>query len=314
MKSSINTIKLIYPPISNRFGGHLWDNNQEVRGYLKQSKLYMLAQRKQLFLANHKFNETTQTLNFSFTCGDTTYNDLSVDLSHYIDTNEETIIELGGEIIKIYSSDVDTSVEEPTYWATPDKLLWDHSKGRVKIIGDFNPHELSNFYLYYVGISKENDSFTRLFKNGHKNRTNILSNEQQFSDSARLSDEIMIFFFDSEELRIAQYEVGDDNFLDQTLSDKKDVIADAEKAFIKVLDCKYNKEKYANYPQCRDGLYNKELSNYSYHIGDDINFIAPKANIKGRVDIFAKPDYDFIMISGEDVTLFKGEELMDGQT
>ncbi|MFA0305312.1 hypothetical protein AB4543_05405 [Vibrio splendidus] len=312
MKVSLSAIKLIYPPISNRFADHLWENNQEVKEQLTDSHLYMLAQRQQLYFENYTYNDESASFNFTLVCGDLKYENLSVDLSEFL-VEDDMRLEAGQQHIRIYPASVDVSAEEPTYWATTDKLLWDHSKKVITIQGDFDAKAISTFYLYYVGISKSNDSFTRLFKNGHKNRTKILSNEMQFASNARLSDELMIFFFDCEETMIKQYDLDESEFNSSYLNDKIDIISDAEKAFIKVLDCKYNTEKYKNYPQCLDGLYDKGLKSYSYHVDDDLIFIAPKATIKGSSNIFMEQDYDFILISGENVTLFKGQDIAEEQ-
>lgn len=312
MKVSLNAIKLTYPPISNRFADYLWENNPEVRKQLTNSHLYMLAQRQQLYFQNFTFDINSASFNFELVCGDLKYENLSVDLSEFL-VEDDMKFEAGEQFIRIYPASVDVSEEEPTYWATTDKLLWDHSKEIIKIQGDFDAKEISSFYLYYVGISKSNDSFTRLFNNGHKNRTKILSNEKQFANDARLSDELMIFFFDCEETLVKQYDLDEIDFDSPNLNDKIDIISDAEKAFIKVLDCKYNTEKYKNYPKCLDGLYDKGLKSYSYHIDEDLNFIAPKATIKGSSNIFMEQDYDFILISGENVTLFKGHEIAEEQ-
>lgn len=312
MKVSLNAIKLIYPPVSNRFADHLWENNQEVKEQLINSHLYMLAQRQQLYFVNYTYDGDSASFKFTLMCGDLKYKNLSVDLSDFL-VEDDMRLEVGPQYIRIYPASVDVSAEEPTYWATTDKLLWDHSKGVITIRGDFDAKAISTFYLYYVGISKSNDSFTRLFKNGHKNRTRILSNEMQFADNACLSEELMIFFFDCEETMIKQYDLDESEFNSPNLNDKIDIISDAEKAFIKVLDCKYNIEKYKNYPQCLDGLYDKGLKSYSYYINNDLSFIAPKATIKGSSNIFMEQDYDFIFVSGENVTLFKGQDITKEQ-
>ena len=56
------------------------------------------------------------------------------------------------------------------------------------------------------------------------------------------------------------YYINDDNL----------VIADAEKAFVKLMDTKYNEVKYEQYPFSKDGLYTTDLDRYVYSINEEI--------------------------------------------
>src|SRR5690606_7636274 len=71
----------------------------------------------------------------------------------------------GNKILKI----VDSKNNNIIRWWTPDKLLFDFWHGRLKVSGFVNYRKFTRFNLHYVGISKERDSFARLFQNGHKN-------------------------------------------------------------------------------------------------------------------------------------------------
>ena len=54
MKSLINTLSLVYPPITNQEADWLWED-RDVREYVKESKLYMIVQRRCIEFYEQKF-------------------------------------------------------------------------------------------------------------------------------------------------------------------------------------------------------------------------------------------------------------------
>ncbi len=290
---------MIYPPISNQFAEWLSDV-PAVREYVKQSKLYMLAQRHETLFENYGVNTSDRTFYFDLVCGSVEARNLIIKTDELIgDFEGEVEIEIGSQHIRIW--DTTDKKGEPIYWATTDKLLYDFWRKRISIPQLKNIHAFTTFDLYYVGISKENDSFSRLFDSGHKNRLKILTNETQYTPTARLTDEIYIFLFDIEDLCVKELSI-DDLDIPEPLN-KKQLVADAEKAFINILDCKYNEVKYENYPAGADGLSDAGLTRYGYFIDEDITFIAPKGKIRGVHDIFLAKDHqpDLIFIEGDSV-------------
>ncbi len=254
MKALINFLQLVYPPVSNQSAEWLWEE-KEAREYISRSKLYMLAQRQEVLFKDYSINEKTYCFEFTLSMGNVIQPRLSVQLDDIVLCSDKNVeFEIGPQIFKIWEVKNEKSTDSLLYWATTDKLLYDIWRGRFVIKGEFDIRKFTKYELYYVGISTKQDSFSRLFKNGHKNRTKILSNETQITPTGRLTDEIYIFFFDIEELQISQYGFEDDIEL-LTAINKVWLIADAEKAFIKILDSKYNEVKYENYPQGEDGLY-----------------------------------------------------------
>ncbi|MBS1186562.1 MAG: hypothetical protein H6R04_580 [Burkholderiaceae bacterium] len=267
----------------------------------------MLAQRHEVLFENYGVSTQERTFNFDLVCGSAAARNLKINTDELIgDFEGEVEIELGARHIRIWNAN--SKRGEPIYWATTDKLLYDVWRKRIGITGLPSVLPFTNYDLYYVGISKENDSFSRLFDTGHKNRLKILSNETQYSPTARLTDEIYIFLFDIEDLGIKTLSI-DDLELPDPLG-KKRLVADAEKAFIKVLDCKYNEVKYKDYPASADGLSDAGLTRYGYVIDEDITFAAPKGIIRGIHDILSVKDRhpDMIFIEGESVTLVSSEE------
>lgn len=310
MYASLNFVKLVYPPISNQFAEWLSDE-PVVREYVKHSKLYMLAQRHEVLFENYGIDTTERTFIFDLVCGQVAARDLKINTDELIgDFEGELEIELGARHIRIWN--VKSKKGEPIYWATTDKLLYDVWRKRIDITGLSSVLPFTRFDLYYVGISKENDSFSRLFDTGHKNRLKILSNETQYSPTARLTDEIYIFLFDVEDLGIKTLSI-DDLDLPEPLN-KKQLIADAEKAFVNVLDCKYNEVKYKDYPAGADGLSDTGLTRYGYVIDEDITFVAPKGIIRGVYDSFLVKDRhpDLIFIEGDSVTVQNFEAAEQG--
>lgn len=309
MYSSINALTLVYPPISNQVADWLSDV-AEVREYVKHSKLYMIAQRHEVLFTNYTVTND-HIFQFGLRCGDTSKGNLSIDLSKLIENSLDTIeYEIGPQIFRIWSGNEEGKRDRLEYWATTDKILFDHSRRRIKIDGLSNTHDFSDFDLYYVGISKERDSFSRLFDEGHKNRLRILSNETQYEEGRRLTDEIFIFFFDVLDYGIKTLSI-DDLDLPEPL-EKKKLVADAEKAFIKILDCKYNEEKYKNYPKGGDGLYKSGLDRYCYLIDEDISLktdIGEIIGAHGYLEGTARCHPSIIYIEGETVEIEASESI-----
>jgi len=281
MYISNNLLRLVYPPISNQFAQWLWeDEGEEVRKYVNKSKLYMLAQRQEIRFDNYRVEDEVGRLYFDLVCGEIKKKNLSVRIFDLIgDYKEPIIIGLGPQSIKISSESDEGREDETLYWATTEKILYDFWRGRISIKGLESVSQFTVYNLYYVGISKEGDSFSRLFSNGHKNRAKILSNETQFSPAARLTDEIYIFLFDIDDFAIK--ELTEDDFELPGFIDKKVLAADAEKAFVKILQSKYNAVKYQSYPKGKDGLYDFGLTSYSYQIDEDLTFVTPTQKIRG---------------------------------
>lgn len=89
--------------------------------------------------------------------------------------------------------------------------------------------------------------------------------------------------------------------------DKIRLIADAEKAFVHVMDSHYNTQKYRNYPKGTDGLAGLGLTGYGYVINEDITFETEKTSITGRYNMFLSGERtpDMIFIEGDEVRLIK---------
>lgn len=190
-------LDLIYPPISNQ-EGDWFSKDEEVKEYLKKSKLYMLVKREELKfsdieidICSGEFKLRIYASSFATPTLKINFNDI---LPALFEMGSPMRIEQSDKIIRIIKED-DNSL---LYWATPDKMLFDFIKGSdfVKSDEEWDYTQFQSFELLYVGISKEKNSFTRLFQNAHHGRLNILSNEDTNIPTARITDELMILLFE----------------------------------------------------------------------------------------------------------------------
>lgn len=89
--------------------------------------------------------------------------------------------------------------------------------------------------------------------------------------------------------------------------DHKSIVADAEKAFLKLLDPEYNVVKFKSYPKGADGLYRSDFDRYDYAICEAISFSTTYGRFRGSRDAasgFITNDSDSIFIEGGIVKLF----------
>ncbi|RDW16123.1 hypothetical protein CWR48_18225 [Oceanobacillus arenosus] len=309
MRYLVNYLNLIYPPISNQEADWL-SKDEDVRRIVKSSNLYMIGQRKQVFFEDIEFHPILNgAISFNLRMGQLRspkiYYSIYNELTHFNNESDEIQLELGPKLIRFTLNNEDNVIS----WFTPDIFLYLLSRNRIKVVigEEFDFKRFSEFELHYVGISKEGDSFSRLFDQGHKGRLKILSNEYTKELEARLTDELFIFFFDIEHFNINifnDFEQFETDF--NYYSDKIKIISDAEKAFVKLLDTKYNQVKFNNYPKSSDGLYDDSLIRYGFSIQEDISFYTSSIQFNGSYNIFTlEPNADLIIVEGDEANLIK---------
>ena len=318
MKAQLNILRLSYPPISNQEAEWLKDD-PEVQSIIKNSNLYMIGQKPESFF---EFEEKDINkiflggkLNFLYCCNGIKsegYIDLEEAIKKLDLDKEQIDIELGPKMIRFWKMDKSTNEEiEVIMWFTTDKILWDKWRGHPAVKGIDNYKQFTIYFLHYVGISKEDDSLKRLVINPHDKRLRILSNEYPMLKSSRLTDETVLFFFEIETITFTTLDNTDYENIEEILLMPEiefvKICADAEKAFVKIMDSQYNKVKFKNYPKGKDGLYGDGLTRYGYVIGEDILFQTHKEVMRGKyINNYKKYLLtDMILIEGDNVTLIK---------
>lgn len=319
MKVQLHFLKLVYPPISNQEAEWL-KNIPEFQEEIKHSNLYMIAQRHE---SKFIIDENSVIPNFKnefvikliYSIGDR-YTDVSIDFGKILqcrDVNLDKVeleFEFGEKLIRIWSCKKESGEKiDVIDWFTTEKILFDKWRGHPAINGLDNLRDFTKYYLHYVGISKKEDSLSRLVIKPHDKRLRILSNESPRAYSSRVTDETILFFFRVEPFQIHQLETDKDfeEFALGTSFDNSKIIADAEKAFVYLLDSKYNAIKYKQYPKGKDGLYNSGLKRYGYTLSEDITFITDTESISG---CFAPEGRiadksDLILVEGDEVQFYK---------
>lgn len=315
MRGQVHSLELVFPPISNQEAEWV-KNDKEVKEAISRSNLYFIGQKPETYFT---FEENVQTrllkeykLHFNYVTGskkDSGYIDINELFKFYNHPPDLTLdIELGPKLIRIWS--ITSNGDEIVEWFTTDKILFDRSRDKP-FIKDFNEYRVFfTFNLHYVGISKKETGFERLIVRPHDKRLRILSNEHPLNRGSRVTDEIVLFFFRIKSLEIKQYitDADFDEFGQNELEDYNKIVADAEKAFVKIMETQYNEVKFSEYPYSTDGLFNTKVERHTFSIDENITFITDTNSIVGRRKTFASySDGDFIAVSKESVELIKVE-------
>jgi hypothetical protein len=322
-KNKLTVLTTVYPPISNADAVRLM-RVPAVEKMLRTSDFYMIGARAQARLSAPQFDQNTNEMSFDFSIGDGPPFPVHVALQELPGVKalkgENFIVEFdkAGSGFKVWNQVGPQADQEPAEWFTTEKLLWDRTRGRPGIYGLDNCRDLATYDLLYVGIAKVGDSFDRLLARGHKARQEILSSEHARAPGARPSDEIFLFMFKAEPLIMTTFDL-DHEFTDEDLAgayDAKRIVADAEKAFVHLLDPPYNREKFINYPKGKDGLFGQGYRRYGYVIGEQMAFDTPNGRVRGGVDQFGmiSNDADAIFVEGETVTLYTAEAMAAAAT
>jgi hypothetical protein len=319
MKSQIHKLQLIFPPISNQEAEWI-KTDIDAQKELSRSNLYMIGQRpeaKYIFSIDKNNIIKNGIIYFEFSCNERV-STVEIDINKILELQndksidyEDLFVELGDKLIRIWAQ------KEPEKllleWFTTEKLLFDRSRNvsYINKLNDYRDH--MQYILHYVGISKKEDSLSRLVIKPHDKRLRILSNEYPFNSTSRVTDEIILFFFAIDTLRITEYTPQNhDEFIEKLITkeynDYKLIISDAEKAFVKIMNTEYNTLKYENFPISSDGLYNEGIDCYTYFIGDSVSFYTEDNNIVGEFTPF-EVDFtnkaEIIIIRGENAELVK---------
>ena len=329
MSISLNCLKLVYPPFSNQ-EGEWYKNDPEVVALFEKSNLYMFGKRPEVLfiwdeakIAEAMTGGNTPTdIPVSLVCrkhGKHTEGALALPVFLELHANKDSskfLFEFGDKLFRV----TDRETQKVLWWYTTDHLLYGKSHGDPRIIGFENYREFTSYELLYVGISTKQNSFKRVLEHAHHARISILSSETQTVPEARLTDEIIIFFFvtDSTFMRVLETPEDFGKFGSGVPFTDMQVVADAEKAFTNLLNTKYNEEKFNSFPKGKDGLYRSGLKRYVHLLDEDIEFRTSSACFRGafgRGIPWGFPS-DAIMVEGDVARLLKlsGEEENGGKT
>jgi hypothetical protein len=323
VRSLSAALRLVFPPISNQEAIWLLDDPETVQ-ILKSSDFYMIAQRAEALFGAWETVESGERLLVKG----------SLSLPHISETFELDVFELlsqsgagfaehlvfefGDKVMKVFESR--NGEETLLEYFTTEKLIHERGHLRPGIRGLDSVREFATYELLYVGISKKNSTFQRLIHGSHEARQKILGERYALRPGSRVTDEVYLFAFDIEHFRLRTLDDGDTlgprDGAEELKHDVR-VTADAEKAFIKLLDPEYNEEKYLNYPRGADGLFETGLTGYGFQIQENMTFRTKAIELIGAVEprwldgisvgLFSK-QADVIVIRGDDVTVIAGTD------
>jgi len=284
--SKMTALKLVFPPVNNRFAYSLKDADV-FEHYVRKSDFYMLGMKPIWMLGNWRDIDNQGNVTFDIIENKKIIDTGTVNISKItltlLDQNND--LEDGKYTVKtqltkkgifFIKEDDDHTLEV----LTPENILW-HKSNRTRyfqaITGFENYDKILNVDLLYVGIAKVGDTYDRLISKGHKIRMEIPAAKMPIVAGEDISEELTLFFFKTESFYISQFGLDEEEF-ETPIIERKNVVADCEKAFVSILKPEFNSVIFQNYPQGADGLYNTNLARYVYYIGEDIKFNLPLSN------------------------------------
>jgi hypothetical protein len=293
----INSLQLQYPPISNQEAEWLKED-PEVVERMKRSRLYMIGQRRELLFDDPEFDHSSGRIKLAFRShtGEVCRGEIALRTQEVISAlmkGKEVDVEAGPKMLRIFTPDKHGRLDEVLHWFTIDLLLFNKWRRDPSIFGFDNYREFSRYNLLYVGVASKGNSYQRLIQRAHEKRLGILSNETQLKPNARLTDEVILFFFDSNPLTIRTFDLSPDENFEQIGADppfsELQATIDAEKAFTFFLKAKYNRIRYKTFPKSADGLYGSGLDRYMHVIDEDIQFTTDSGSFRGAAFAISIP-------------------------
>ncbi len=316
MKTALNTLRLVYPPVSNQEGEWLKEDS-EVEAMLRRSDIYMIGQRREAKFIWDEQNVLGfgvlggQGVRFRFEIPGVATSNVELSIENDLHQHGTVVYDVGNKHVRCsLKPKSGEEIGEVVWWYSTESLLWSKWHGDPRIKGLDNYRDFTEYDLHYVGISTDQDSFQRLLANAHHKRVAILSNETQYVDDARLTDEVYLFFFQSDPLFVHTFDAVEDfsNFGMNMPFTEKQASADAEKAFSKLLQPEYNTIRFKTFPRGKNGLYEAGLARYAHVIGEDITLRTSTAHFRGSsLDAFRsdRTPGDAILVAGDEVELYQ---------
>lgn len=312
MKTAVNSLRLVYPPISNQEAEWL-KNDKDVETLLRRSNLYMIAQRREArFVWDEAavMNPIDGRIPFVFEIPGVAVGSGSLSIELDVLRSERIDYEFGEKFVRASKTSDTEELGEVLWWYGTESLLFSKWRGDKRIKGLDNFRDFTTYQLFYVGISTDQDSYQRLLATGHHKRVAVLSNETQLVPDSRLTDEVILFFFESDPLFVHTFEDDDDysQFGMGMPFTENQATADAERAFTKLLDTQYNTVKYKAFPRGKGGLYDIGLARYAHTIAEDITFVTSSNSLRGAYGHFGVPgtgSADAIVVEGDTAEIYR---------
>lgn len=318
----INQLELAYSPVSN-YDFSFLKSDMVIQDILSDSRIYIITQRPVLSFENIVFSEGESILRFEIHQKNNP-EILKVALPFF----QENIAKDKTKIVEIEIGSIDKNndvTQRPInnmhgikfyqdkvfhVWFSPEKFIQNYTAGYIhaEVLGDIR--KFTKYRVHYVGKATEQSIWKRL--TGHATLQEILSVEYPLVHGSLPTHEIAILFLRfKDNLSIKTY--GDsskdvDEFVDTLMGnnqlDQKIIFLDAEKALIKAMQPKYNKEVYNSYPESKDGLFKHKLTSYSFTFTDPISLLYEQGEINGGLDFLGG---DTIYIENNSMKILKAK-------
>ena len=305
LKAKQTYLEMVFPPISNREVAKIRANTA-IRAHLQTSDFYIIAAKAHGQFVNLSIDE--DAIKFSIQINQSVSGSGEILLKNYLHKSNHLKVNASKMAITIWATDENENEFHMLERYTPEGVVWHRSRFDPNIAGLANYEDLSVYELLYVGIATKGDAWARVVSGDHHGRLKIVSSEPMRTAGAHISDEIFCFFFRLDSLYVAINPNFEDGTTEAALgvNPPKRVLADAEKAFIRLLNPFHNEEKYKNYPKGKNGLYGSGLNCYQYSILENLIFSTPSGRFRGGRSPATDPrtnSADFLMVDGDVVSI-----------
>ncbi len=324
MRTLTASLRLVHAPLSNQQADLLRKvktaGAKRLKQRLGEAPIYMIAQRQEIFLENASFDDEAGVASFELVLGDKRLpGRVNVaSLSERYGNPDAPSMRFAQRDNAIFVMDVNDKGESKIVWGGgPDLLLMEAWRRDPDVFFDGNVREFATYRLLYIGMS-DNGAYQRLINSPHHARLAILTNEWQIRAEARVSDELYFFLFEIEPLQIQMWgpedEITDEQvqrlFAPDMGLPEANLVCDVEKAFIRMLDTKYNEVKYISYPRVEGGVFDLGFDSYAYVIAEDITFEVQGQRVDGgyQYGLPSSNEADIVMVRGDDVSLIDVSE------
>jgi hypothetical protein len=306
MKSLLNQLKLAYSPLNNRDFATL-KGDLDIQNNLRRSSLYLICQRPELFFKNIRpiierqsiYLEIQQEANPSCLKIELPIlqDNLAKDPNKFINTyfgSHRNIQSIDNGVdhaygLKFYESDEENKLDNFIAWFSPEKLIQNIWLGIITASVTGNIRDFTRYNVHYIGKATDQEVWKRL--TGHATLQDILSIENPITWGSLPTHEIsLLFFYFQDNMQIESFSDEADidemvkSIMGESVPKQKRIFLDAEKALIRAMTPKYNKELFKNYPVSKDGLYNDNFDTISYTFTDPITLVYETGEIQGGLN------------------------------